>query len=86
MRSPGEGGSAVVHLGSVGHAAGGTRVKYRTKLRVNHGQMKARERAVWAVRWAVRAIPGFFHGDVWVTIRREKQARATSRTVQILLV
>jgi hypothetical protein len=83
MKSPGEGGSVVVHLGSAGHAAGGTRVKHTTKLRVvDHGQRKARERVVWAVR----AIPGIFHAHVWVKTGREKQVKATSRTVRKLLV
>ena len=54
MRSSGEGGVAAVHLESVGDVADATRVKYTRELRVGHGQRKACEREVWAVR----AIPG----------------------------
>jgi hypothetical protein len=77
----------VVHLESGGHAADGTHMKHTTKLRaVDHGQRKPRERLVWVVRWAVRAVPGYFHVHVWEKSRREKQVRATSRTVRKGLV
>jgi len=76
IRSSGERGVAVVHLESVGHVADATHVKYTRELRVGHGQRKAREREVWAVR----AIPGIFHAHVRVKTRHEKQVRATSRT------
>jgi hypothetical protein len=72
MRSPGEGGLVEVHLGSVGHVAGVTRVKHTTKLKVDQ---RARV-------WAVLAVPGFFRARFEEKSAHERQARARSPSAQ----